>query len=122
MANPPVGWLVIVAGPGMGRVATLGVGNNAIGRDAKQRIPLDHGDRTISRSNHAVVVYDPRGRQFFVQSGSGTNLTYVNDELVLGSRELEPFAHVRVGKTVLRFVPLCGADFTWPAGEQADGD
>ena len=123
MADPPVGWLVIVDGPGQGRVATLGMGNNSIGRDAKERIPLDYGDKAISRTNHGTIVYDPRGRKFFVQSGSGTNLTYVNDDLVLGSRELEPFAHVRMGNTVLRFVPLCGAQFTWPAGrEQADSD
>ena len=122
MADPPVGWLVIVDGPGKGRFATLGMGNNSIGRDARERIALTYGDQTISRTNHGAIVYDPRGRKFFVQPGSGTNLTYVNDDLVLTPRELEPFAHVQMGNTVLRFVPLCGPQFSWPVDrEQADG-
>ena len=32
MADPPVGWLVVVRGPGKGNVLTLGNGMNAIGR------------------------------------------------------------------------------------------
>ena len=120
-ANPlPAGWLVVVDGPGKGGVATIGFGNNPIGRDRTQRICLDYGDSAISRVGHASVVYDPRGRKFHVKGGDGTNLTYVDDELVLAPRELEPFANLRVGNTVLRFVPLCGADFSWsedPAGD-----
>ena len=113
MADPPVGWLAIVHGPGKGRVATLGIGVNSIGRDRTERVSLDHGDAMISRTNHAAITYDPRGRKFYVQHGGGTNLTYVDDEPVLAPRELEPLAHVQMGNTVLRFVPLCGAGFAW---------
>ena len=113
MADPPAGWLAIVDGPGRGRVATLGIGVNAIGRDPAQRVSLDHGDEMISRTNHAAITYDPKGRRFYVQHGGGTNLTYVDDEPVLAPRELEPGMHVQMGNTVLRFVPLCGADFSW---------
>ena len=113
MADPPVGWLAIVDGPGKGRVATLGIGVNSIGRDSAERVSLDHGDAMISRTNHAAITYDPRGRKFYVQHGGGTNLTYVDDEPVLAPRELEPLAHVQMGNTVLRFVPLCGAGFAW---------
>ena len=119
-ADPPVGWLVIVAGPGRGRAATLGIGNNSIGRDRTERVPLDHGDETISRTNHAVITYDPRGRKFSIQPGGGTNLIYVDDEPVLAPRELEASARLRMGHTVLRFVPLCGADFSWDDGPGGD--
>ena len=113
MNDPPVGWLVIVGGPGMGHVATIGMGVNAIGRDATDRVSLDYGDKMISRTRHALVTFDPRSRKFYIQHGGGTNLTYLNDEPVLAPRELEPLTHVQIGDTVLRFVPLCGADFCW---------
>ena len=113
MADPPVGWLVIVAGPGKGNVATLGTGVNFIGRDRKSRVCLDYGDFTISSEEHAESVYEPRKRKFYVHKGRGTNLTYVDDEVVLEPRELEPLAHVQMGHTVLRFVPLCGPGFSW---------
>lgn len=115
MADPPVGWLVVVAGPGKGNVVTIGNGLNAIGRDRtkKVRCPLDFGDNMISRENHATITYDPRHRKFYVQHGGGTNLTYVDDKPVLEPRDLEPLAHVQMGNTVLRFVPLCGPGFSW---------
>ena len=113
MNDPPVGWLVIVDGPGKGHVATLGIGVNSIGRDAAERVSLRHGDEMISRVNHGTITYDPKGRKFYVQHGGGKNLTYVNDEPVLAPRELEPLTQVQMGDTVLRFVPLCGAEFSW---------
>ena len=113
MDDPPVGWLVIIDGPGKGRVAGLGMGVNSIGRGGRERVSLDYGDAMISRTNHAAITYDPRGRKFYVQRGAGTNLTYADDEPVLMPRELEPLTHLQIGNTVLRFVPLCGADFSW---------
>ena len=113
MNDPPAGWLVIVDGPGMGHVATVGIGVNSIGRDATERVSLDYGDKMISRSRHALITFDPRSRKFYIQHGGGTNLTYLNDEPVLSAREIEPQTHVQIGNTVLRFVPLCGAEFTW---------
>ena len=113
MEDPPAGWLVIVNGPGKGNVVPLGYGVNPIGRDATERVPLDYGDALISRSRHIVVTYDPRGRKFYLQHGSGSNLSYLNDQPVLAPVELEPHAHLRLGDTTLRFVPLCGPDFCW---------
>ena len=111
--DPPAGWLVILDGPGKGNIAVLGYGVNSIGRDPTERVPLDYGDAMISRTRHIVVTYDPRGRKFYVQHGSGANLSYLNDKPVLAPVELEPLAHVRIGNTTLRFVPLCGPDFCW---------
>ena len=113
MADPPVGWLVVIAGPGQGATLTLGNGVNAIGRDASQRLPLDFGDELISRVNHAQITYDPRGKKLYIQHGGGANLTYVNDEPVLALRELTANTHIVLGATTLRFVPLCGEAFDW---------
>lgn len=120
MADPPAGWLVIVDGPGQGRAVTLGMHHNPIGRDKKNRVALDYGDETISRRRHLLVTYDPEGRRFFVTPGDGTNLCYVNDQPVLASMPLEPGARIRTGRTTLRFVPLCGPDFSWDAAAAAD--
>ena len=120
MADPPAGWLVIVDGPGQGRAVTLGLHHNPIGRDAANRVALDYGDETISRRKHLLVTYDPEGRQFYVTPGDGTNLSYVNDQPVLASMPLEPGARIRTGRTTLRFVPLCGPDFSWDAAAAAD--
>jgi len=113
MADPTVGWLVVVDGPGKGNVRSLGYGMNKIGRGADQRVVLDLGDEDISRDSHATVTYDPRGRKYFLQHGGGTNLTYLDDSPVLTPIDLKPHAHFTVGSTTLRFVPLCGEGFDW---------
>ena len=113
MADPPVGWLVVVDGPGKGHVATLGIGRNAVGRGRTERVPLDYGDSTISRIRHCTITYEPRRRTFHVGPGDGDNLTYVDDEAVHETQALKPLARVQLGATVLRFVPLCGPEFSW---------
>ena len=120
MDDPVVGWLVVVEGPGKGRAGQLGYGSNSIGRGETDRIKLDFGDDQISRSGHAVVTYDPRGRKFYVQHGGGTNLTYLGDQPVLSPTELSALSHISIGNTVLRFVPLCGAEFDWQDTEGSE--
>lgn len=117
MEDPPVGWLVVVDGPGQGNFVTLGNGTNSIARDTSARLSLDFGDETISRSGHATITYDPRGKKFYIQHGGGTNLTYVNKQPVLAPQELQPGTNILLGNTTLRFVPLCGEQFDWDARE-----
>ena len=113
MGDPVVGWLVVVEGPGKGKAMELGYGSNSMGRGETSDVQLNFGDTQISRSNHATVTYDSRGRKFYVEKGSGRNLTYLNDEPVLGAIELPAQSHIGIGATVLRFVPLCGEAFDW---------
>jgi hypothetical protein len=113
MDDPVVGWLVVVDGPGKGISVTLGYGMNSIGRSSSDRIALDFGDQQISRTSHAVVTYDPRGRKYFVQHGGGKNLTYMGDQPVLTPIELKGGEEILLGETKLRFVPFCGKDFDW---------
>lgn len=94
MADPPVGWLVVVRGPGKGRALTLGNGMNPIGRSAESRVRLDFGDDNISRANHARLVYEPRQRRWLLNHGDGTNLTYLNGEVVMGAVELQSGAEI----------------------------
>ena len=114
MADPPVGWLVVVRGPGKGRVLTLGHGLNIIGRSAAMRVSIDFGDDNISRTNHARIIYEPRERRFLLSHGDGTNLTYLNNELVMEPVNLESGSEIQFGDTTVRFQALCGEEFDWP--------
>ena len=114
MTDPPVGWLVVVRGPGKGRTLTLGHGLNIIGRSAAMRVCIDFGDNNISRTNHARIVYEPRERRFFLSHGDGTNLTYLNNELVMGAVNLQSGSEIQIGDTTVRFQALCGEEFDWP--------
>lgn len=111
--DPVTGWLVVVKGPGRGSYRAVFPGMNAIGRDASQRISLSFGDDTISRQEHAFVIYDDEQRRFFLQHGGKANLIRVGDQPVLVPTELKAGDKIRIGKTTLLFVPLCSADFSW---------
>lgn len=113
VADPPVGVLLIVAGPGTGRVLTFGHGMNAIGRGADQRVRLDFGDPRISRERHALVTYDGQGRRFYLQHGGGASLTYLRGEPLLEPANLEDGDRIVLGDTELLFRPLVGDDFDW---------
>lgn len=113
MADPVVAWLVVTDGPGKGNYLKLGNGQNSIGRASGERVRVDFGDEQISRSNHAVLTFDPRGNTFFIQQGSGTNLAYLNNEPVLAPTALSAMSEIVLGETTLLFVPLCGEQFSW---------
>ncbi len=113
MADPPVGWLVVVGGPGKGRVLTLGNGMNTIGRSASSRVRLDFGDENVSRQNHARLIYEPRQRRWLLGHGDGTNLTYLNGDLVVDVVEIQAGAEIQLGETTLRFQAFCSKEFDW---------
>ena len=113
MDDPPVGWLVVIRGPGQGNFVAIGNGSNSVGRDADDRIRIDFGDETISRRGHSTITYDPRGKKFYLQHGSGKNLTYLEGNPVLAPTELAGFSKIAIGNTELLFVPLCCEQFDW---------
>jgi len=113
LEDPVAGFLVVVSGPGRGSVHKLGYGMNPIGRDASQRVSLNHGDQRISRENHAVLTFDPVLRKFYILQGEGPGLCYLNNEAVLAPTELPGGSHLKLGDTVLRMLALCGEDFLW---------
>jgi hypothetical protein len=119
MNDPVAGWVVIIRGAGKGTSLPLGYGSNAIGRASSQRVRLDFGDTQISRENHAVITYEPRGRVFYLQNGSGINLTYLEEGdsaiPVLAPVVLASGQCIQLGSTTLKFMALCGNDFDWQA-------
>jgi hypothetical protein len=116
----PVGWLVIVEGPGRGHAFSIFAGASMIGRGEDQMIRLDFGDNSISRHNHAAIAYDDETNKFFVGHGGKSNIIRRNARPVLSTEELHHADLLRIGETTLRFVALCGSDFQW--GDAGDGD
>jgi hypothetical protein len=115
----PVGWVVVVKGPGRGESFTLQTGMSQIGRGDDQTIQLDFGDSAISRTNHAAMVYDPESHQVFLGHGGKSNIVRLNDKPVISNEVLKNGDLIRLGETTLRFVALCDAEFNW-AGEDGE--
>ncbi|MEM7722244.1 MAG: FHA domain-containing protein [Pseudomonadota bacterium] len=107
------GWMVVVDGPGRGADFGVTAHVSNIGRGADQEIALDFGDKTISRDRHAAVVYDAEQNRFFLGHGNKANVVRRNGQPVLATEEMFDGDLIRIGKTTLRFVALCGPDFTW---------
>jgi hypothetical protein len=112
-ADPVAGWLVVVKGPGRGGFRPIFVGMNSVGRESNQRISLSFGDDMISREEHAFIAYDEEARRFYLQHGGKANLVRLGGRPVLSPTELEAYDLIRIGKTTLRFIPLCGPEFAW---------
>ncbi|TCP44238.1 FHA domain-containing protein [Rhodovulum marinum] len=118
----PVGWLVVVEGPGRGAHFTLFNGVSQIGRGADQTVRLDFGDTSISRSGHALLAFDDEQGKFFLGSGGKVNIVRLNGQPLLSTEELSNDDRIRIGETTLHFVAFCGPDFTWSADRpDADG-
>ncbi|MEI9926527.1 MAG: FHA domain-containing protein [Sphingomonas sp.] len=115
----PVGWLVVVSGPGKGSVATLETGVNILGRSPESQVPLDFGDRHISRDDHMRISYNRKTRRFRVLPGKGTETWVRGDELVDEPRDLAHGEQITIGDTVLRFVAFCDDTFDWLESDPA---
>jgi hypothetical protein len=117
----PAGWLVVVDGPGRGAYFAVGDSVSSIGRGTDQAICLNFGDATVSRQNHAAIAYDAEQNRFFLGHGNKSNIVRRNGMPVLSTEEIVNGDVIRIGKTSLRFVALCGPDFTWDHGHGGHG-
>ena len=118
----PVGWIIVIDGPGRGSCFTLFNGVSQIGRGEEQAVRLNFGDTSISRDNHAAVAYDDEQAKFFLGHGGKSNLVRLNGRPVLSTEELASSDSIRIGETTLKFMALCGDDFTWKTSDGEDAD
>ena len=109
----PVGWILVVDGPGRGECFTLEPGMSQIGRGNDQAIQLDFGDNSISRSNHAAVVYDTETYAFTIGHGGKKNIVRLNGNPVISNEPLNTGDKIKIGETTLHFVALCSEEFNW---------
>lgn len=110
--EPPVGWLICIRGTYVGHAFACKTGRNRIGRNLDMDICLSE-DGSISRDTHAVMIYEPKNRVFYLQAGTGSGLTYHNGSLVFDHSEIHSHDKIELGKTEFIFLPLCGENFTW---------
>lgn len=110
--DPVSGWLVCLKGIYRGQSFACGYERNPIGRNPSCRINLSH-DTSINREPHAIVIYEPRSRQFFIQPGTGNGLVYLNGEPVFSHQKLQANDRIELGTAEFLFVPLCGENFSW---------
>ena len=110
--EPVVGWLVCVGGEYFGQSFNLKAGQNFIGRGGTMDVTLAK-DTSVSRNKHAVIIFDPQSRGFFVQPGESTGLTYLNGELLLTPKPLAAHGKIKVGNSEFIFFPCCGEQFAW---------
>lgn len=110
--EPVVGWLVCTKGQSAGDAYKLVTGKNAIGRSSAMDVVI-LGDSKISRERHAVVLYEPAARKFFLPPGDCNGMVYINGEILLEVKELAIYNRILIGDTELMFVPLCSKDFSW---------
>lgn len=110
--DPVTGWLVCIEGAQMGRDYRILAEKNFIGRSEDMHIRII-GDNTISIRNHAVIVYDPKKRNFFLLPGDASGLAYLNNEAVYTPIELAAYDVIQLGMSKFLFIPLCGIHFEW---------
>lgn len=110
--EPTVGWLVCVGGKSFGRCFEIYAEKNSVGRSEENRIVISD-DEGISRIKHAFIIYEPKKRDFYLQPGGGSGLTYLNDEYITDSKKLKSHDIIELGGSKLMFVPLCGESFSW---------
>ena len=110
----PVGWLVVIEGPGAGDWFALESGLTHLGRGADQNVCLDFGDQTISPQSHAFITYDIARSRFQLSHGESRNRTRLNGAVVDGKVTLAHGDRISIGKTTLRIAIFCDDHFSWP--------
>ena len=110
--EPVTGWLVCIEGPSFGASYTLKTGRNFIGRGSDMDVVLAQ-DNSVSRQKHAIVLYEPRKREFIAQPGDSRELFYLNDDVVLGPERLKAQDILTIGNTRLMLFTCCGENFSW---------
>lgn len=118
--DPVVGWLVCIEGNDFGGSFTIKSGRNFIGRASNMDIVIQ-GDNSVSREKHAVILYEPKKRDFIAQAGESRELFYLNEEVVLNSLRLKQYDILTIGNTRLMFFPCCGENFSWDDFKKDEG-
>ena len=109
----PVGWLVVVDGPGRGASFALHDGVSRIGRGEDQAVCLNFGDNSVSRENHLSIAYDSEQNAFYIGQSGRSNIVRLNNKPLLSTEQVRSGDQIRVGETTLRLAALCGDDFSW---------
>lgn len=109
--QPVTGWLVCMTGEERGKDYRLHVGKNFVGRSPSMDVVLVD-DKKISREKHCSVIYEPKENVFYLVA-EGSNLVYLNDELLETAKELKEDDRITIGDTTLTFIPFSRGNRKW---------
>lgn len=98
-----VGHLLVVDGAGKGQQRPVYSGTNQVGRSPDNRIALDFGDTTISRLQHAVIVYEQSNKTFRIYDGGKQNPILINGNKLVGEQPIAEGDLIKIGLTTLKF-------------------
>lgn len=118
----PVGWVVVIEGPGRGHAFTLHSGLSQIGRSDDQAIALNFGDTAISRSNHAAIVFDNETNTFMMGHGGKANIVRLNGKPIIANEEVKDGDIIKIGETALQLKTFCGNNFSWVEGHEYESE
>jgi hypothetical protein len=107
-----VGWLVCLEGPDRGRDYRLRMEKNFIGRAPHMDVVIEN-DTTVSRDKHAIVIFDPKKKSFWLLPGEASGLVYLNGDLVNSPAPMKSDDILEVGQTKLVLIPFCGDRYSW---------
>jgi hypothetical protein len=110
--GPVVGWLVCLEGPDRGRDYRLRMEKNFIGRAPHMDVVIEN-DTTVSRDKHAIVIFDPKKKTFWLLPGEASGLVYLNGDLVNSPAQMKSDDILEVGQTKLVLIPFCGDRYSW---------
>jgi hypothetical protein len=85
--------------------------SNRVGRDVSQDIVIA-GDQTISRYNHAEILYIHDENSFYLVRRESATVK-LNNKTVRTEAQLQPFDMIQFGETHFCFVPFCSERFQW---------
>jgi hypothetical protein len=118
-SEPVVGWLVCVEGNHYGEDFRLITGRNFVGRSSAMEVCLS-GDTSISRDKHLIIVFEPKQNTYIVQPGDSKELSYLNDEVILQSKEMKAYDILSMGNSKFIFVPFCSKEINWSLYENKE--
>lgn len=108
-----VGWLVALNGKNVGEDYKIRGFSTTVGRGRDNVIVLV-GDDTVSRDANCVIRYFSETKKYFIVLGQNVrNAIYINGEGLVSEAELHAYDVIKIGRTELLFVPLCGREFNW---------
>lgn len=108
--RPVVGWLVCVQGPDIGKDFRLHTHFNHVGRNKDQDVCLS--DPTVS-GEHFTVSYDMQHNHYFADMNKGSTFVYINSYPLGGRTVLKKGDQIKVGNSLLVFIPLEQQDVKW---------
>lgn len=107
-----VGWLVCTEGEDCGKDFRIHAENNYIGRDNPE-CDINLNDMHIS-FKHFVINYDTVNDEFSIYMDGGKNTVYVNNKPLRGGTIiLNKADKIKIGKTLLVFIPLETSIVSW---------